>query len=1042
MLAQWSAITDPEPGSSANATKRAVIESNEAREGRLRGDYEKALATCVDGDQDEAKHSLLDISAELAEDHNVRPSKRMRNAEQVPWVRSLRHAVNRNLGDIQMENGETREALHSYGKALEDDSSTLVVWMKAARAASELGHLHVARRAYESALRMRPGHMLCERGYAAVLQAIGDADEDVTTEELDEAVFEEALRLLECREENAADEKLREEDALKQEGRVFVKDGRWKVLIDALGDVLAVRLGRGDELSKVSVGWPVQLMIDGHSTDGIGIVLKVESESVATPDPNAPNEKNVQATTAVVMDNDAAGLQEPMNVVKENTPNEEDGAEAPPTRDPRRSKRQRGEEPTGQGESTEDAFLEEMDTLVRMSKHLNFLDSVEIDSSENESMEKESPPRASSSSNLATEIRKSNSSWSVAMTEDEELKEVIGFCVEVNASNSGPFDALQRVLLYLAEKESNQYLSEISLAWMTLRKYGIIYVPGNSRVSLCVTEALLISGMKVKKGKLKKYEEAERLLSLVSITISEYKSASEAEVLFLQLRCAWLYSHINEINGCLDIAHNYASEGHDIANQIEEVGANLLNEVAGPEFAGREIGVVIEQLDSCAKRLKRSSELQIATEEIQSAKSGDKSRASNALGLLGPSIRESVKILGLDSWKKSDAESAVRLKKGPNHPSVAGEKVELQKRLKLFGEACRKGKDVVGEVLHASIRLRLWILNYWERLSKERSIVSKWRGPPDGPDSAAGKMVAIVSEIRSLAGHIKSISTFFSRPKSSPTLEKSGWSLHEVVGIAVCNLIALCELFSKVIPPVEKVQSSSGLTGSQKNQRLAFTRCMLAFCRCIELRMKMRQSTPDMEGGELESSMHSARMLTILSFALHVLAERGCCREEGTSGALMRMYTTYLTRRLQHLAKTVPVPPPVSVPKGAGGIEVIDLSEDFTELDKNSSGVKVVIFSLTYKWEDIKLIRQQLAQCYLCLYRLPDLETSKIATGKDGDLLRWLEDGCHVSKAIGLSFISGEIVSTVPKMNPGEISETYAKEMGWCKENFFGTSNG
>jgi len=65
--------------------------------------------------------------------------------------------------------------------------------------------------------------MLCERGYAAVLQAIGDADEDVTSEELDESVFEEALRLLECREENAADEKLREEDALKQEGRVFVK---------------------------------------------------------------------------------------------------------------------------------------------------------------------------------------------------------------------------------------------------------------------------------------------------------------------------------------------------------------------------------------------------------------------------------------------------------------------------------------------------------------------------------------------------------------------------------------------------------------------------------------------------------------------------------------------------------------------------------------------------------------------------------------------------------------------------------------------------
>lgn len=1056
MLASWTAITDApslnDPttatSSSPRGTKRSLVESNEAKEGRLRSAYEKALISIADGDEDVAKETLLDISAEL--DEPLKPSRKRARVrgpsedEQVGWVRALRHAVNRNLGDIQMVDGEPLDALESYAKALDDDNSAFVVWMRAARAAGETGRLHVARRAYEAALKIRPDHPLCRKSYRVVLRAIGDEDEDIATVENDDDNVHTIVRLLDNRERNGLLERERELEDLEIEGRITLKEGRWKPLIDALGVALSTRLGREGEASIVPVGWPVEVLVQGHLGAGINVVLSENREDAS--DSAVDTEKEMQRniveaatpeTAPTDADNQTALLtgethdKVPVNAAETNksgstlapiSPNATAPASAPapapaptpaPAPDPRKSLRLRGEEPTGQQAEVDDGFLDEMNTLLRLSRSKNFEDCIVIeDDSNGEKITDSGCINLAPENGLPKSPGARESTWTVGMSDDEELKEVIAFCVELNASNSGPLDALQRVVLFLAEKESSQYLSEIAQAWLSLRKYGIINAPGNVRVSLCVVEGLLVSALKVRKGKAQKYEEAERLLSMASITIVEYAGASKADLLSLQLRCAWLYSHINEKNDDLPEAFKFAGDGLTIARCFLEIGADKLTEISGPEFASRDTKSVIDQLDACVKRLKRSSELQKATKEISSAKSGDTTRASNALGLLAPSIRDSVRILKLGTWKKGEAESAVQEKTGVCNPSVIDEKEELEKRLKVFGEACRKSDDAVGGVLSGSIRLRLLIIAYWASVNKERTSSSKKRFG-DSLDSSGNKLGEIVAGIRQYAANIKTMVSSIQQAHESPTIEKTGWSLVEVLEIAIYNLITVCELLSKMISTLGKTQAASNLQSTQKNQRLAFTRCMLAFTRCIEMRMKLEEDI---------SVVPANKMLTVICFCLHSLANRGCCREEGTAGALIRLYLINLNRRLQELVKNAS-PIPKSTPKGAGGIEIVDLSLDDdggivdVDLSSSSASAKMTMFSLNYKWDDIKLVRQQLAQCYRCMYKLADFETSNYF-GHEAAVLQWLEDGCNASKALGLTFISGEVASSVPKMNP------------------------
>ncbi len=1037
MLASWTAITDAaslnDAAASPRGTKRSLVESNEAKEGRLRTAYEKALTSIADGDPDSAKDTLLDISTEL--DEPLKPARkraRLRGPaedEDVGWVRALRHAVHRNLGDLQMTDGEPLDALESYTKALDDDSSAFLVWLRAARAAGETGRLHVARRAYEAALKIRPDHALCRKGYRIVLRAIGDEDEDISPVEDDDANIPHIIRLLDNRERNGLLEREKELEDLEIEGRITLKEGRWKPLIDALGVALSTRLGREGEASIVPVGWPVEVLVQGHLGAGINVVLNENREDASDSAPDAEKDvgknamedvgqdsapsKSTETDTPVIVITDDPVSKAPNGTVETNPPATEPAPQPSPTPtpvpppDPRKSLRLRGEEPAGQQVEVDDEFLDEMNSLLRLSRSKTLQDCTAIDDdSKMDATSSDSIQPAVEAGPSASEARETNSTWTVGMSDDEELKEVIAFCVELNASNSGPLDALQRVVLFLAEKESSQYLSEIAQAWISLRKYGIINTPGNVRVSLCVVEALLVSGLKVRKGKAQKYEEAERLLSMVSITIVEYAGASEVDLLSLRLRCAWLYSHINEKNDDLPEAFKFAGEGYQIAKCISQIGVDMLTEISGPEFARRDTKSVIDQLDACVKRLKRSSELQKATKEISSAKSGDTSRASKALGLLAPSIRESVRILGLGRWKKGGAEAAVQQKTGVCNPAYIDEKEELEKRLKVFGEACKKSEDAVGEVLSGSIRLRLLIVAYWTRVFKERTSGGKKRVGSDGPDSAASKLAETVASIRQYAANIKTMSGSIQQARASPTIEKAGWSLVEVVEIAICNLIAVCEVLSKMISTLGKMQPGSNLLSAQKNQRLGFTRCMLAFARCIEMRLKL----------EGVAVVPANRMLTILCFCLHSLANRGCCREEGTAGALIRLYTNNLNKRLQELVKNAsPIPKPV--PRGAGGIEIVDLSHD-DDMDLSSSSMaRMTMFSLDYKWDDIKLVRQQLAQCFRCLYKVADFETSNYV-GHEAAVLQWLEDGCNASKALGLTFISGEIVSSVPKMNP------------------------
>lgn len=1050
MLAQWGALTDPSSGSSTKG-KRVVGESNEAREGRLRIAYENALEMCNTGKLGEAKEALLKISKELTIDglksdvqkrtstqNTARSLKRPRVNNESPWVRSLRYAVNRNLASVYMTNGNPFDALRNYALALEDDNSDFIVWMRAARSACAIGHLHVARRAYESALHIRPGHWLCQEGYRAVLNAIGDQDEDadVNTMLVRDQVDQTTIDILKNRYSRLEKEMLKrqERDSLIQE--LKVGESRWMCLIDAVGANLACRLGRGKESNSVSVGSPISVILEG--LDDIRMDVAPVKTPVDCSDSASDKELCGSISESQLKKQDAKCIDDPSpDLAQSKIADEEKTVKkhpvAPPPCDPRRSLRQRGmEEPIiQQPEEVNDEFLSSMLSLAQMASDTNFeYASEELRLPKRAIGASVKPGTAVTDEPVASEAQEAMNRWGRLISEGEELQEVALFCNEINKENSGSFDVMMRILFLLAEKETTQFISELAQAWILLRKYGSVDVPGSIRMTICVIEALLVSGAKVKKTKVKKYNEAARLLSIVSAMYCEYYNenpahgaVNKADDLMLRLRCAWLYCQINEKNGVLGEAFEHASRALQLSRSIALCGASVMARISGPELTGMECSAVICIMEACVKRLKRSSELQKATKELESTKEDDLTSASKALAILAPSIRESVQLLGLNQWKKGEAEAIAlskldALKTRAEQSPIVSEGEELEKRLRVFGEACMKSKDSVGEVLCTSIRLRLAVISYWVLIGKERADSTRRRSHIDAENSSACKLSETLTEIRHYVMIVKVMTASMTPASSSPTLETSGWSLADVVQITIHTLISLSELLCKMIPTVENSPTNSTqLTGQQKNQRLAFTRCILAFCRCIELRMKLIGNLVESE--QVLQRLHhlpAVRMLTVISFCLSVLTDRGCCRGEGTAGALLRMYTSFLAKRLQFLMmrkkETQSFKKQNAKNRMSEVSDVIDLSED---VGMHLVTKKHSMFSLSYSWEDISIVRQQLAQCYYCVYRLSDLETAKHNKG-EAELLQWLEYGCNASKQSGLTFVTGDPVPSTPKM--------------------------
>lgn len=1058
MLAQWTAASDLTAGPSPKA--KALGETNEAREGRLREAYEDALALCNEKEFEQAKEALIAVADELgslsADEHPAsprrrasgtqKPAKRPRVAAEPAWIPSLRYAVNRNLGDLFARMEDPEKALRAYACALDDDSSDFIIWMRAGRTACDVGQLHVARRAYETALRMRPDHILCRDSYHAVLRAIGDCDEDAVEGPVtgNGVVDKLTRKLLVNRYVNYQEERRRMADKEAGVDVVHVKEPRWMAVIDSVGKVLEKRLGKGKDETGRPVGAALQIVVDGHeivpakagevkedvSMEDVEPGLEKKPGAEKKPDENAAEEEKKDGESKKppqdieVIEISESGKDDDKPVPKKETAaKSEEGdvqaAEKPPSPaapDPRRSARQRAaEEPIlSATEEPHDEFLDTMLSICHRAANVKFEDVV---------AEVKPRPESNGINQLGEEKaaesgspkRVSCNTWEKVISEKQEAEEVLLFCKLLDSQNSGPMHILLNTLRLLAGKESNQFASELALVWVHLRKYAIIHSPGSVRESICVIEALLVSASKVRRMKKTKLDEASRLLTIVSANLAEAIASTsesdegfEIEFLTLSLRCTWLFCHLNEKHSRLVEAFSHASCGLELAKKISTLGVKVMSNDSGPEFADNDTRKVVQLFEKHVIRLKRSSELEKATKELAVDQKGSRSAASKALAILAPSIRESVLQLKMDRWERRET---------PQASVVSADIIEeLQGRLEVFGEACAKSHDSIGELVCSSIRLRISIVSYWAQLEKERTERPKKKSGQDSPESASAKLLDMAGQIRKYVALVKTISSTPSSDLKSPTLEQSGWSMREAVQMACHTLIALCELLSKMIPVLSS--NANELSASQKNQCLAFTRCILAFCRCVHVLMKLSNSSAEGRLAHLDSRLPTSRVLSIIAFCLRVLADRGCCRYEGTSGALLKLFAQQLSLRLRELVKQNHAKPLEKSAKASTEPANVVIVIDDSDFEDESSGVQSkadLLSSLSYDWADIAIVRQQLAQCYYCLYRVPDLLSTKF-TGKEKDDLLWLEDGCLAAAKIGLNFVSGDVTPTAPKM--------------------------
>jgi hypothetical protein len=177
------------------------------------------------------------------------------------------------------------------------------------------------------------------------------------------------------------------------------------------------------------------------------------------------------------------------------------------------------------------------------------------------------------------------------------------------------------------------------------------------------------------------------------------------------------------------------------------------------------------------------------------------------------------------------------------------------------------------------------------------------------------------------------------------------------------------------------------------------------------------------------SRLSTSRILDALLFSLQVLAPRGCVREEGTSGALIRLYLYNLSQRLRelsiaHMSQEATCGAVFSGDNGitsSSGLQTHSLGRECASGDARDSGkedgdkVGDGTGSMSgdesenlsdefspLNWDDVSTVRREMAQCYRCLYKLPDLEVLLTNDGVEDS--RWLMEACSLSRRVGLSF--------------------------------------
>lgn len=1073
----------------------------------------------------------------------TRPPKRPRLTNVLPaWERRLRYAAFRNLAETCLARGEFADALSAFSTALDQDQSDFLVWCQAARAATSSGQLHVARRAFETALAMRPGHLLPTRPYRSLLVAIGDPDDDVTRTKL----CPDAIRMARVhagaltREggrgtngdgaDNTASSKSMSE-------LLHIPELTWVALVDALRKCLERRMNaHGDVFIGQSVRFSAPVLppkVDcalAESSDEVVVVaetrmqkrkigeLEPELVEVATVQPARTNElkshshamtgHRIDTTNGNVsgfgIDDDdvvmverrmsaPAAIQHSVEVaevtVVESTANGGNGsgngggahgvpqASRPDAIDVRftevveQVKKPEVRRSARRAIATANANIELERRTTRTVAELTRSQQEDAQfirvllqtchekaAAGNQPRERAGPGNKRDGGQVKDKCTSNDpktsggikrrpsedmehlqiSPWKRVVEEREEAASVSECINSFERANSGPADLLIRVLSELSKIDVVQYFSTLALLWLTVRERLHLNVPGPPHVSVLIVEALLVSGKKASKQKARRFREAGRLLSQIRLSDTD-----QDRFILLSIRIAWLWGMFHDCRGEMQLSFQAAEHTLSFVEEIKGRFTKSVPALAGPElsgYSGSALGAVVQ---SRISRLKSARDLEKAEEELARNGAGDIEAAKRTVSILAPSVYATVKTLELDVWHENDLKFEFTSEAELNDwESRLDSEIELEPRLKVLSDACTASADIVGELVCFAVRLRMAVHYYAAKVRSENESVPHEKDN----DSSSMRIADLLVQIRRFVMLVKKLSSSSSTTAFAQTSNPglSGWTMEEAVTIVATTIVSLTELIMTKIPLAKHSPTATELGASQKNRRLGFTRCMLAFPRCILLlnRCQIVDDGASTSLGTPSDLELTRKMLFVTSFCLRALVARGCCREEGTSGALIKMYSKYLSTRLQQLAMTA-VPDaakqekvridetgeaniavasndgdmdvgdmdvaPVGVASEVGGTAVVDQGSISSNHQLGRKGIH-------YSWSDVRVIRHELSQCFHCLYQIPELElVSRDETALDE--VRWLEEGCRVSKHIGLAFVGSDPAGAVSAMD-------------------------
>lgn len=1164
MLQAWGAINDSIGNSSEYVSENGRVgETNEAREGRVRDAYASALSLHASGALAEARRAYSDLSKELSEDiqnleslkshasSHSRPRKRTRDGNnpfehrtRLPeWVRTVSYSVLRNLGELLCDNGEYTDGLQAYAGALDIDPGDMIVWLKAGRAALSCGRLHVARRAYERALRLRPGHWLPCKYLRSTLNAIGDADEDTTDSRQDIAFDEDHVDEALCAREKYFDiEKSKANACHAAVPTMEVTDLSWITLVDLLGKELNGRLSCSGE---VSVGSSLILMVADSITVGQASVSVCEDlmdkkaldsvvakndgqsakhcdDSMRTVDKTAANSQVATEETPDIEELSCTGkggsiasqaVQVLENLGGSARPNNDetdiDSTQVKPeaaihhasdqssTRDIRKSsvkeaakaKSNAADKAQELRKSKRQAEMEQRekqrDRLRTRNAGTKAKDSREIDSVLLERMSSFIPVipasvaaskddvgcagfegevwksgllvRASENLTRRTPVPRIASSdggllnWKQRVSDGAEECRVADFIKRSGSMpNGGPIDLLSRIFDELISQQCIQYMPHVARIWLLLHHHCSFLLSDQPANIAFVAESLLISGDKIGKIKNSCYGEAHRLLVLLTSKVdlrglhssTADLNANQLESIVMATRVFWLRSQVSHRKGQLQDARDSVQTCCFAADFLRRCGVHEPLSSAGPLLAELSVDDALQIMIRNYQYCELACKLSEARSAVMSADAVENACfARQAIRTLSTNIRQIETHLEFDNtWQVVDEISCKRNlscisalqscytfiivdevgSKKLSSPTEANDMV--QDLLEVYLQACSLCGDASGELWCLAIMLKLLVVEHQLQEAAEsipdlsvqnNRLFSEYLGKQ--PSSA--KLSSIVANMKKIATSIKNVCS--ARQTLSETDHSAFSPVHAIVACAKSLVSAACAFLSRIPTLPGAAAGPVELTASQKNQRLALTRVMLGFSRCVGFLVHYLHRSEKCQSAQ--KSVGTPDILDVLHFSLCLLVPRGCVREEGTSGALIKLYLCTLTERLYEMAasdmqrsaqgsanmiseETGAVSlcrgSREGLPENAGSPINLDGSDDSKQSDGESDVVERV------DWDDVEMVRSELAQCYRCLYKLSDLEA--LTRDGSGDETRWLLDGCSLSQRLGLSSASGD----------------------------------